>query len=121
MSLLGNLHKRGITREVFLFWGMAIKIPSFRSYSLFLRGLLCNLEERYWWRETKDACLCPIKFADPFGLMVIMRRAEVLTAGEVEELQSLLDGDYFAMIPHESKAINYGKLKNRIVCLDYGS
>ena len=74
-------HKRGVTREVLLLGGYALKIPSLRSWRCFLWGLLANIQEREFsltgWPE-----LCPVIFSAPGGFLTVMPRAAPLSDGE---------------------------------------
>ncbi len=106
---------RGITREVIIVGNLVFKVPSFRSYKLFLTGLLCNLQERLWWKQTKDPRLCPILFSDCFGLFVIMPRIKIL------DESFIINYSYFKGLPVESKPRNFGIYKNKYVVIDYGS
>lgn len=103
---------RGITREVFIFKGLVFKVPSFRSYKLFLTGLLANLQEIYWWKNTKDKRLCPVLFSLPFGLLIVMPYSKPIKKVNYNRFNGL------PLDPHIS---NFGKYKNRIVLIDYGS
>jgi hypothetical protein len=111
--------KRGATREVFLMGKLAIKIPSFRSYKLFLRGLLCNLQERFWWKETHDKRLCPVLFSDWFGLLVVMPRVTILW--DFTDKQAEVVWEYFEGLPRESKPNNFGFHNGDYLLVDYGS
>lgn len=75
---------------------------------------------QYWrpifgWKN-----LCPIYFADPLGMFVIMPKAkqpvtfdDVITANSGEY-------DYYPAITAESKTKDWGCLGSRVVALDYG-
>lgn len=103
----------GITRTVFLTKRFAIKIPTFRSWQLFLTGLLANMQEAFWWEATNhDQRLCPVIFSVVGGWLVIMRRAE--PAEEVD--YSRFDG-----LPLDPKPTNFGTLNGKTVMIDYGS
>jgi hypothetical protein len=103
---------RGITREVFIFKDLVFKIPSLRSYKLFLTGLLANLQELFWWNNTKDKRLCPILFKLPLGLLIVMPYASPVKRINYKKFKNL------PLDPHIS---NFGKYKNRVVLIDYGS
>jgi hypothetical protein len=61
--------------------------------------------------------LCPIKFADPFGLIVIMTRAaQPVTIADIEQANY----DYYPDITAETKASSYGLVNGIILALDYG-
>lgn len=103
---------RGVTREVIIIGGLVFKIPSFRSYKLFLHGLLANMQEKEWWYHTRDKRLCPIWFYIPLGLLVIMPR---LTAAKSVNFLK------FSGLPLDKKIENFGKYKGKVVLLDYGN
>ncbi len=103
---------RGITRWVILTKNSAIKLPSFRGWKFFLMGLLANLQEQFWWVETRDPRLCPVKFCLS-GFLLVMPRVEVC----IEEV----DYSYYEGLPLDPKPINFGIYKGKIVLIDYGS
>lgn len=114
--------KRGATRIVFIFEDrFVVKIPNTRSWSLFLRGLLGNLQERVFgaskWKE-----LCPVLASCPLGFWLIMPYAEPLR----DEEWVWMDYDKFVdredyRVPAERKQDSFGMLNGRIVAIDYGS
>jgi len=61
--------------------------------------------------------LCPITFADPLGLLVVMPRAEQpVTFGDVVAATP----DYFPEPTYETKAADFGRVHGRVLALDYG-
>ena len=61
--------------------------------------------------------LCPVLFADPLGLVVVMVRAvQPITPEEANEAI----GDYYPDVTSETKPEDFGRLKSRVVILDYG-
>jgi len=101
--------KLGTTRIVILICGLAFKIPRIGRYDNFLRGLLGNwTEARYNW-PVVNPIYCPVLFSLPLGLLVVMPRCEALKSNDIFEI---CDGEY--------KRDSYGKLNDRIVCIDYG-
>ena len=61
--------------------------------------------------------LCPIVFADPLGLVVVMpRAAQPVTFEDVVEATP----DYYPDITSETKPQDFGRVGNRILALDYG-
>ena len=113
----------GTHRTTWLVGHLAIKVPVFVEWRLFLHGLLANMQEARFsahaWPE-----LCPVLFACPGGFFNVMRRAEPLTRSEFEEFSerymSFVDKmDY--TVPAENKMDSFGKLNGRIVAVDYGS
>jgi hypothetical protein len=108
----------GNFRYVFLIGPFAVKVPRPRFA---LQGLCCNRWERevwYRWRPVfRWENLCPIVFADPLGLVVVMPRAEQpVTDDEIKAATP----DYFPEPTYEYKAQDFGRLNGRVVALDYG-
>lgn len=125
--------KRGITREVLLIGNWAIKIPSFRSWKLFLSGLLANMQESFWWKATKDKRLCPVLFSVWGGWLLIMKRTRPLDYGY--DLDRMDKEKWFDGLPVDFKKDNFGMLRIKapntnntfncvtdiVVLIDYGS
>ncbi len=108
--------KKGITRWVFVFKGRVVKIPSLYNWWFFLSGLLANLNERNWWRDTcHDDRLCPVSFACWGGWFIVMPRAEVLS--ETDEVYY----DFYDGLPRDNKPTNFGWYQGRLVMIDYGN
>lgn len=104
----------GVTRIVFLIGSVAIKVPTLRyGWRLFLTGMLANLHERLWWGEGWDERLCPVLFADPIGMVVIMKRAE--------DIDFLPKEEDFKYLPLDHKIENFGLLNGKVVLRDYGN
>lgn len=115
--------KRGITREVFLIGGIAIKFPSVRNYPLFLRGILCNIQEREFSKNLKSASdkMCPVWFKFPLGLFIIMPKCEPSGLDGYEDVSKIIQPYRDAGIPVECKPCSFGWYKNKLVAVDYGS
>jgi hypothetical protein len=116
-----GINRKGATRIVFLTKKHAIKVPRVDSWKTFLTGLLANLQERTFsttgWEE-----LCPVIFADPLGIFVIMPKADPLDSRTFR----CLDYDNFVnkidyVVPVENKIDSFGFLDNKVVAVDYGS
>ncbi len=114
--------KRGTTRVAFLIGKYAIKIPRFwhtsngHRWKIFLRGILANIDEDYWWKYSKQKDkLCPIIVKGPLGLFLIMKRAKELTEDEYNNI-NLLD---FSGLPLDAKLVNFGKINDKILLVDY--
>ncbi len=107
-------HKRGITREVFLIGKWAIKLPSVRSWRLFLQGLLGNMQEKEL--SGFDDRLCPVVFSIWGGWVSIMPRC-----GSLPEFTDEMGGicEYMGFI--EKKLCSFGLLDGKLVAVDYGS
>ena len=61
--------------------------------------------------------LCPILFADPLGLVVVMPRAQQPVT--LEEIQAATPV-YFPEPTYETKAEAFGLVNGRVLALDYG-
>lgn len=124
--------KAGATRTVVLTKRLAFKFPRFYrkgrefEWSRVLQGMLANLQERYWSRFNIWQ-LCPVLFADPIGLLVIMPRCEAVEPKfgnsaivcPVEFMWWERWGN--ARVPVENTAANFGYLNGRLVSFDYGT
>lgn len=108
----------GAFRRVILVGRFAVKIPRFRNL---LSGLRCNRWEREMWRIWRPIFgwgnLCPIKFADPLRVCVVMPRAtQPVTFQDVVAATP----DYYPDITSETKPEDFGRVGNRILALDCG-
>lgn len=108
----------GVYRGVFLLGHLAVKIPRIRHFS---SGLRCNRWEREMWRTWRPIFgwenLCPIKIADPFGVIVVMQRADQpVTAEDVDAAAH----DYYPDITAEYKPEDWGRVSGVVFALDYG-
>jgi hypothetical protein len=120
------INRNGITRIVILIGRWAIKVPCVRysgqRWRCFLRGLLANMQERdvaaTGWPE-----LCPVLFAVPGGLLIVMRRASAMSNTEWDAFRYdnfiTLDGGR-TLLPVENKPDSFGWLDGRVVAVDYG-
>ena len=110
----------GEFRNVFFFGMYATKVPRFTN---FVKGMLCNRWEYEMWHHWRPIFswenLCPIKYSAPFGLFLIMIRAEQpVTFDEITKSNDALD--YYPDIDVEYKSENWGRVDGKLVCLDYG-
>jgi hypothetical protein len=108
----------GTFRRVFFYPGTVAKFP--RSANWFA-GMRCHRWEREMWRtwrpKFKWTNLCPLKFADPLASSLVMERAEQsITEAEI----IAADTDDYPDIDVEFKTENWGRLKGRVVVVDYG-
>ncbi len=122
---------RGISRTVFLCGKYAIKVPSARSgWVGFLKGLMANMQERRLSLMLRQfPQYCPVRWADPWGFVVIMPRVTILD-GDGPAMDGLAYHDFFRdtfevmgnWIPTENKADSFGHLPDgRLVAVDYGN
>lgn len=108
----------GVYRRVLLIGGFAIKVPRLRHP---MSGLRCNRWEREMWCTWRPIFgwqnLCPIEFADPLGIFVVMpRAAQPVTFAEVVKGKP----DYYPDITSETKPEDFGLIGGRVLALDYG-
>lgn len=120
-----KINLKGSTRFVFMFSKVVVKIPSLKSWRLFLNGVLANLQERQF-SKMNNKNLASIILSDPIGLMVVMERVkEVRHRGlffiELQKIccESDLHVDFWMS---DCKPENYGyNNKGKLVKLDFGS
>lgn len=119
----------GATRNVLLTKHYAFKIPRLSPWSwiLFRLGFHCNRLERRYGRLGHEK-LCPVLFADPFGLLVVMPRCE--NAKPLEPYRDLasramceVEWDFWNRqgLPFDNYYFNFGYYEGRLVALDYGT
>jgi hypothetical protein len=120
-----NNVSRGMGRFVGLRKTDVIKIPRLDNFDLFLLGWLYNRNELAYWRlvsrmgDERTLLLSPIERSFFWGLVIIMKRARVLSEQEFEENYEKIKAsgvDYFST---EIRRDMFGYLDNRIVCFDY--
>ena len=112
--------EKGSTRTVMLTGRRAFKMPRLCGWENFLTGLLANLQERKFGRSGLEG-FCPVRFSDPFGLLVVMPRCEPLTDAEWCSLDLVKwrhRETHF--IFGEDKRDGFGTLNGEIVTVDYG-
>jgi len=112
-------YKRGMTREVFLIGRYAFKIPSFRSYRLFLRGILGNIQEKEF-STMKDDRMCPVIFSTPLKFLIVMPRCTESNLSKKEAVKLSKSKEWFS-VPVEGKPCSFGYYKGKLVAIDYGS
>ena len=114
-----TLDTSGATRWVLLAGRWAAKVPRPTSYRSLLLGLLANMQEARFSAFGDDR-VCPVVFALPRGLLVIMPRCAVLTRNlTAAERERFFGAEY--IVPAEDKASSFGWLNGRLVAIDYGS
>lgn len=117
--------RKGTNRSVILIGPYAIKIARFwhsnsgYRWKSFLRGILANIDESYWykWSKQKDK-LCPVLCKSPLGMILIMKRAEQLSD---DEYNKEVLAKEFKGLPLDNKIENFGKIDGKIVLTDYGN
>ena len=112
----------GVTRTVILTRRWAIKLPCLvYGWKYFLYGFLANMQEREW--SGYDERLCPVRWAAPLGVLIIMPRCEpVIDSGLLdEEIHNWANcGTDKDLLPVELKSDSFGRLNGRLVAVDYG-
>lgn len=114
--------RAGVTRHVILAGRFAFKFPAIWRWQTFLWGLLANMQERLF-SKTEWPELAPVVFSDPLGLLLVMRRARVMTDEEFEKFDYYVfthrgDG---SVVPVEAKSDSFGWIADQVVAIDYGS
>lgn len=115
----------GASRRVVLIGRLAVKFPRVSSWLRMRQGQRCNLAELKEWRLRRYPHLCPILFADPLGLVVVMQRAEPVSFEEFDRWTESPDWPYIPHVvraPFEMKHTDAGRLPDgRLVMVDYGA
>ena len=108
----------GAFRRVFLVGPFAIKVPRPR---LPLHGMCSNRWEREMWHRWRPVfrwkSLCPVVFADPLGLVVVMRRAEQPVTED--EIKTTIPVDY-PEPTYKVKPEDFGRVSGHVLAVDYG-
>jgi hypothetical protein len=73
---------------------------------------------RKWRLRFNWDCLCPILFADPFGFVVVMRRAQQPVTEE--QIEEFVADPLYPDVSCEWKPADCGLIDGRLVALDYG-
>jgi hypothetical protein len=111
-------------RLAFIGRGRVVKIPRFLSWRVFLEGMIANLQERELSRRySNEEKLCPVIWADPLGLAVVMPFARPMTDEEWEpfDVIGFCDLQNGSSLPIEcGKRDTYGVIAGRVVAVDYG-
>ena len=109
---------KGAYRRVLLVGRFAWKFPRLRN---FREGMRCNRWEREMWRIWRPTfgweSLCPVVFADPLGLLVVMPRVDQPVSQEDVEIGR---GDPYPAPTGEWKPDDHGRLDGKVVVVDYG-
>ena len=118
------LKRNGVTRLVFIFKNIVIKIPNFTcQWDHFLLGIIANINENrcYKWHEHNDI-LCPVKWISWLGFILIMKRAD--TDRHLKEVyEDGLKFNYSSWVNcglgGDDKPDNYGYVNDKLVKIDY--
>jgi hypothetical protein len=111
---------RGATREVILTKNYALKVPSIRSWELFLCGLLSNMSEKTWSGFSEH--LCPVLRALPGGFLNVMPRVDTFDSHLDDGLYEEIFGEKedYTLEFVENKPHHFGYYQGLIVAVDYG-
>lgn len=121
------ISKQGTTRIVFVFSNKVLKIPTFKSWSLFLHGLLSNINEGEVYNNTNRNDLAKVYYYNKLGLFLIMERVSICSNEEaldlLETLEEIYQNDTFRdFIMDDYKTSNWGRRQDgTLVKVDYGS
>jgi hypothetical protein len=121
------ISKQGTTRIVFVFSNKVLKIPTFKSWSLFLHGLLSNINEGEVYNNTNRNDLAKVYYYNKLGLFLIMERVSICSNEEALDLLVTLEEIYQNdtlrdFIMDDYKTSNWGRRQDgTLVKVDYGS
>ena len=123
-----EMKKNGATRLIFLIGGLAIKIPTFHSWELFLYGLLGNIQERRFramYHAAQEKSLPPVLFSLPGGFLVVQKRIRPIKHKGFFALAlaetiatSTLDKEFWL---NDAKIENFGYMNGLLVKIDIGT
>lgn len=106
--------KKGSTRIVILIFNIAIKIPNFFSWRLFLQGLLANMQEKTF--NEYSSLLCPVIFYIPGGFFIVMPKCFSLKEKDRKYMFKKAKN-----LDIEQKLCSFGWLNKKVVAVDYGN
>lgn len=121
------ISKQGTTRIVFVFKSKVIKIPTIKSWCLFLHGLLSNINEGEVYNNTNRNDLAKVYYYNKLGLFLIMERVSICSNEEALDLLEILEERYQDdtlrdFIMDDYKTSNWGRRQDgTLVKVDYGS
>lgn len=112
--------RTGSNRRVLLTQRYAFKFPRLRHP---ICGNRSNRWEREMWRHWRPVfgwdTLCPVIFADPLGIVVVMPRVTEADSNAIEAAIEK-DSEFYPQPTTEFMAAGYGVVDGRAVCFDYG-
>lgn len=121
------ISKQGTTRIVFVFSNKVLKIPTFKSWSLFLHGLLSNINEGEVYNNINRNDLAKVYYYNKLGLFLIMEKVSICSNEEALDLLETLEETYQNdtlkdFIMDDYKTSNWGRRQDgTLVKVDYGS
>jgi len=117
-----DLNNKGVTRIVFLFKNIVIKIPNFLyCHQHFLQGCYANWSERTFYKNMKLIAhplyhkVAPSYYCSWFGLIQIQARCKPMLQDLTEEQKK----EFEPVCGLDNKKENFGWYKDTLVCLDY--
>lgn len=119
--------KQGTTRIVFVFKSKVVKVPTIKSWCLFLHGLLSNINEGEVYNNTNRNDLAKVYHYNKLGLFLIMERVTICSNEEALDLLEILEEKYQDdtlrdFIMDDYKTSNWGRRQDgTLVKVDYGS
>lgn len=135
--------RHGSTRSVFIIRGLAIKMPRlyikrvFRAiinrehvkYALprLYLGRASNRLEWTTWREHRSKHLCPVLWCDPWGWLLVAKRADTCDdkgCNHVYAIYSIFEKNNIKVGDNEENDIhtgNIGHIGKNVVIVDYGN
>ena len=118
-----KLDLKGCTRTVLLTKKYAFKIPTFKSYKLFISGIQANLEEKVW-TTLGIKCINSSYYCNRFGFLVIQKRVRQVNHRGlfwVEQKRLRVLSEYPEIHKVDVKPENYGYNElNQLVKIDIG-
>jgi hypothetical protein len=122
-----RVNRKGVTRIVFVFENVVVKIPNFLGkWEHFLYGLIGNVNEKKTWRYNSGKfekgtshLLCPVSWCSWGGWVLVMKKAKTLTEREWEEMPYFAD-EHRKHFLGDDTISNYGIFEGRLVKIDYG-
>lgn len=119
--------KKGITRIVFIFDKIVIKIPNFHTWKQMLNGFLANMNEREF-NKINHIGLAKVYFSSIYGFFLIMEKADEIIDIDEYKFRVIINKKYkfdelSDFILSDLKKDNFGYRKNTktIIKIDYGN
>ena len=112
--------KFGATRNALLIGNIVIKVPRFRSWKTFLNGILANLTEREF-STMNSPYLAKVYYADIFGLMLIMERADKVLRNTTKNTNAFFEKCEEEGLPVDWNPWNIGVFGKDWKLIDYGN
>lgn len=120
-----KVNRTGITRIVFVFKNIVIKIPKPFIWHHFLTGILANMNESNTWKwnsgkygRGRSYLLCPVIFCSWGGWILVMKKIDRAFNWNDEGKYNITE--HVKEFPGDDKITNYGLLNGKIVKFDYG-